>query len=134
MLRLCTAVGVLQSMIEIWGEGATWEELFQSVKDYHSHLKQPWRGPEVSFKIVVDGWGKAVKQVQQLELINKLEFLDLKVAAMLIAHTALQSCQDSVRKYALAMQGPIRMQHPDVTFRLIVADPTENNGLPNEVR
>lgn len=32
------------------------------------------------------------------------------------------------------VQGPIRMQNPDVSFRIIIADSSDNNGLPSEVQ
>jgi len=35
--------------------------------------------PNISFKILVDGWGRAVKQEQQLDIINKFDFLGLQV-------------------------------------------------------
>jgi len=35
--------------------------------------------PNISFKVLVDGWGRAVKQEQQLDIINKFDFLGLQV-------------------------------------------------------
>ncbi|KAL0027841.1 hypothetical protein WJX77_009882 [Trebouxia sp. C0004] len=95
---------LVKSFLEVWGEGATWEELLASIQAYPRECIQRWCMPNISFKILVDGWGRAVKQEQQLDIINKFDFLGL--------------------------QGPIKMQTPDLTLRVIIADPADNNGLP----
>ncbi len=69
----------MQSFLEIWGEGATWEEVFASIQAYPKERIQQWCMPNISFKILVDGWGRAVKQEQQLDIINKFGFLGLQV-------------------------------------------------------
>lgn len=66
--------------MEVWGEGATWEELTEAVKSFPAHLKQPWGTSQTSFKLVVDGWGKVIKHQQQLEIIEKFDFLGFTVS------------------------------------------------------
>jgi len=70
---------LLQSFIEVWGEGASWNELLASVKALPAGRIDPWNSPDISFKIVVDGWGKAIKQAEQLSIVNMFHFLNLKV-------------------------------------------------------
>lgn len=55
------------------------------MRDFPTHLKQPWRTSQTSFKMVVDGWGKAIKQQQQLEIIHKFEFLGFTVGTCLVS-------------------------------------------------
>ena len=74
-----------QSLIEVWGEGSTWEELIKAVHNFPIHLKQPWSTSQTSFKMIVDGWGKAIKQQQQLEIIEKFDFLQFTVGHALIS-------------------------------------------------
>ena len=69
----------VQGFIEVWGEGETWEELLSSVERFPRHRIECWDNPATSFKIVVDGWGRAIKQEAQLSIINKFDFLGLQV-------------------------------------------------------
>ncbi len=69
----------VQSFLEVWGEGATWEELLASIQAYPRERIQRWCMPNISLKVLVDGWGRAVKQEQQLDIINKFDFLGLQV-------------------------------------------------------
>lgn len=33
-----------QAFLEVWGEGSSWEELFESIRAYPAHLKAPYEG------------------------------------------------------------------------------------------
>ena len=69
----------LQGFLEVWGEGSTFEELCAAIRAFPEHRKQRWSHPHLSFKIVVDGWGRSISQQEQLELIDQLAFLNMAV-------------------------------------------------------
>ena len=68
-----------QGFLEVWGEGTTLEELCTAIRSFPEHRKQRWSQPHLSFKIVVDGWGRSISQQEQLELIDQLAFLNMAV-------------------------------------------------------
>ena len=68
-----------QGFLEVWGEGSTFEELCAAIRAFPPHRKQRWSQPHLSFKIVVDGWGRSISQQEQLELIDQLAFLNMAV-------------------------------------------------------
>ncbi|KAL3152268.1 hypothetical protein ABBQ32_001345 [Trebouxia sp. C0010 RCD-2024] len=98
---------LVKGFLELWGEGETWDKLIASVRSFPIARRKRWTDPSITFKFVVDGWGKAIKQQDQIAIMHKFQFLGL--------------------------QGPIKMHCPDLTLRIIVADSSDNNGLPGEV-
>lgn len=43
-----------QVFLEVWGEGSSWEELFESIRAYPEHLKAPYtEADEVSNALVI---------------------------------------------------------------------------------
>ena len=36
----------MQVFLEIWGEGETWEGLFEAIRAYPQELKQPYEGED----------------------------------------------------------------------------------------
>jgi hypothetical protein len=57
---------------EVWGTGRTLPELKASLRQCAAKVKEPWCRPELSFKWIVDGFGKKILQPQQLELMREL--------------------------------------------------------------
>ncbi|KAG2422078.1 hypothetical protein HYH02_015518, partial [Chlamydomonas schloesseri] len=82
-------------LIEVWGEGSTWEELEAALRAYPEAAMAPWTGPDQSFKVVVDTFGSKLSMDQQLDMIEKLEFLPFK--------------------------GKVKLRSPDLQFVLLVA-------------
>ncbi|KAJ2840435.1 hypothetical protein FBU31_000414 [Coemansia sp. 'formosensis'] len=78
---------LIRYIIEYWGSGATYEELF-------SHLKQdPSRWSDYmtcSFKFTVDAFGRSLTQKEKVSAIESFSFM--------------------------ACEGPIKMKNPDVEF------------------
>ena len=68
-----------QGFLELWGEGETWDELIASVKSFPKARRECWNEPNITFKFVVDGWGKAIKQEDQIAIMHKFQFLGLQV-------------------------------------------------------
>ena len=40
-----------QGCFEVWGEGATWEELQHAVNAYPEHRKLPWLASDMTMKV-----------------------------------------------------------------------------------
>ncbi|KAG2435965.1 hypothetical protein HYH02_011679 [Chlamydomonas schloesseri] len=90
-------------LIEVWGEGSTWEELEAALRAYPEAAMAPWTGPDQSFKVVVDTFGSKLSMDQQLDMIEKLEFLPFK--------------------------GKVKLRSPDLQFVLLVVDCEDNDSL-----
>ncbi|KAJ2608780.1 hypothetical protein H4S08_004322 [Coemansia sp. RSA 1365] len=78
---------LVKSIVEYWGSGSTYDELFAEVK------QQPERWTEhknSSFKFTVDGFGKSLSQEEKISTIESFSFL--------------------------GFEGPIRMKDPSVEF------------------
>lgn len=69
-----------QVMIEVWGEGSTFEELQEAITAFPDELKEPWMQPEQSFRITVEGYGFHCKGNEEVHsIIERLHFLPMKV-------------------------------------------------------
>lgn len=62
----------LQGMFEIWGHGCTIAELKQSLRDCPQHIKAPWMDKSVSFRFVVEGFGKKIPDEEKLVLMDEV--------------------------------------------------------------
>ncbi len=65
--------------MEVWGEGSTWEELQAAVEACPASVKDPWLGPERSFRVHVESYGRSMPMDEQLDYIRKLEFIPFQV-------------------------------------------------------
>ena len=50
-MRAASQSPAMQGFFEVWGEGATWEELVQSVNAIPEACKLPWLGSNTSMKV-----------------------------------------------------------------------------------
>ena len=67
-------------------------------------MKSPYYPESVSFRIIVDGWGRKLSQEEKVQSIEELRDLPLK--------------------------GRIDLKNPDVVYWLIIADPNNTSGFP----
>lgn len=72
-------VEIIQGLYEVWGEGEDWRGLEESIKRRSKRLFEQWRSAEISWKINVDCCFHSIPHRDQMELINKLSFLDFQV-------------------------------------------------------
>ncbi|GBG83500.1 hypothetical protein CBR_g37214 [Chara braunii] len=103
---------LLKGVFEVWGEGATYDELENSVKSYLTVEKEKtaaYLTAGSSFKIVVDGFGKIFSMQEQIQRIERLSYIPF--------------------------QGKVNLKSPDHKFWLIesVVGEGVNNGLPPRV-
>uniref|UniRef100_R7W1E7 tRNA (guanine(10)-N(2))-methyltransferase n=1 Tax=Aegilops tauschii TaxID=37682 RepID=R7W1E7_AEGTA len=77
--RLCRtlhALGLLvKGIFELWGQGATYDELEKAIREYPDERKLPYLTPESSFKIVVDSFGKVISFEEQNEIIKGFTYI-----------------------------------------------------------
>ena len=81
-----------QGIYELWGEGEDMADLQRSIQSSSADKMAPWCSHDISFKVAVDGWGQALTQEQQVELIEQLAFLPLKVRCVAILNPPKGSC------------------------------------------
>jgi hypothetical protein len=61
-----------KGVFELWGWGNTLSQLKESLRRCAPEVKEPWFRPHLSFKWVVDGFGKRLAQPRQIELMTEL--------------------------------------------------------------
>lgn len=57
-------------MFEIWGHGTSLAELTQSLKECPWKTKAPWIDKNVSFRFVVEGFGRKIPEEEKLALMD----------------------------------------------------------------
>lgn len=73
-------IGILvKGMYELWGEGSSYEELEEAIKEYPDEHKSPYLAPESTFRIIVDSFGKVISFQEQNERIQGLTYIPFKV-------------------------------------------------------
>eukprot|EP00271_Cylindrocystis_brebissonii_P008870 TRINITY_DN23399_c0_g1_i1.p1 TRINITY_DN23399_c0_g1~~TRINITY_DN23399_c0_g1_i1.p1 ORF type:complete len:512 (+),score=78.13 TRINITY_DN23399_c0_g1_i1:226-1761(+) len=78
---------LLKGIYEVWGDGATIDEVEAAVKAFPEEQKAPYLAADTSFKIVVDRFGHVLSMTEQRAKIEQLAFIpfegnvDLKNAA-----------------------------------------------------
>ncbi|GFR46055.1 hypothetical protein Agub_g7525 [Astrephomene gubernaculifera] len=90
-------------LVEVWGEGADWGELQAAIEACPEQVKAPWLSPSLSFKVVVESFGRSVAMEEQLEAIHRLEFIPF--------------------------QGSVRLRDPEVQFVLLMCDAGDHGSL-----
>ncbi|KAK8698690.1 hypothetical protein V6N13_114799 [Hibiscus sabdariffa] len=87
------------------GEGSSYEELEEAIKSHPDERKLPHLGPESTFRITVDSFGKVMSLQEHNERIRGLSCIPFK--------------------------GRVSLKNPDINFWLMETDESAtNNGLP----
>ncbi|KAM3370538.1 hypothetical protein ACQJBY_011971 [Aegilops geniculata] len=66
---------LVKGIFELWGQGATYDELEKAIREYPDERKLPYLTPESSFKIVVDSFGKVISFEEQNEIIKGFTYI-----------------------------------------------------------
>lgn len=69
----------MKGMYELWGEGSSYEELEESIKNCPDDLKLPYLSSDTTFKITVDSFGKIMSFQDQNDRIRQLSYIPFKV-------------------------------------------------------
>ena len=75
---------LVKGIFELWGQGATYDELERAIRQYPDEWKLLYLTPESSFKIVVDSFGKVISFEEQNEIIKGFTYIPFEVAATVL--------------------------------------------------
>ncbi|OVA20948.1 putative RNA methylase domain [Macleaya cordata] len=96
---------LVKGIYELWGEGSSYEELEEAIKNYPDDQKVPYLTSESTFRIIVDSFGKALSFQEQNERIQKFAYIPFK--------------------------GRVNLKNPDHKFWVMETDDYgSSNGLP----
>ncbi|VAH58316.1 unnamed protein product [Triticum turgidum subsp. durum] len=96
---------LVKGIYELWGQGATYDELEKAIRAYPDERKLPYLTPESSFKIIVDSFGKAVSFEEQNAIIKRFTYIPF--------------------------EGRVNLKKPDHKFFVLETDDYgPQNGLP----
>ncbi|CAG9460614.1 unnamed protein product [Pedinophyceae sp. YPF-701] len=99
---ICDRAALVKSMIQVWAEGATLDELVEDVRRQPPETFERYISQQESFKVIVDYFGRRVSTRDQQDVFDKLAFLRLG--------------------------GKVSLTNPEQLYIVIRADP---DGLPN---
>ena len=72
--------GILcRALFEVWGEGSTYDEVHAAVKQYPPELQAPFMASHLSFKVVVESFGRRVTLEEQKEKIDQFSYMPIQV-------------------------------------------------------
>lgn len=96
---------LLKGIFEVWGAASCHEELKAAIESYPEARKAPYLAADSTFKILVDCFGKVVSLKEQMQHIEKFDYIPFK--------------------------GKVDLRKPEHKFWFLEADShTVNNGLP----
>lgn len=72
-LAVAAQAVLLHFLVEPWGEGASWEELFAAVNSYPEEQRGRFAAEDQSFRVRVEAWGRKVSSDEQLDIIESLQ-------------------------------------------------------------
>lgn len=70
---------LVKGIYELWGEGSSFEELEEAIKNYPDERKLPYITSDSTFKIIVDSFGKVISFQEQNDRIQALSYIPFKV-------------------------------------------------------
>lgn len=66
-------------MYEVWGEGSSYAELEEAIRNYPEDRMLPYLSSDTTFKITVDSFGKVFSFQEQNDRIKGLSYVPFKV-------------------------------------------------------
>lgn len=82
---------LVKGLYELWGEGNSYEELEEAIKNCPDEQKLPYLTSESTFKISVDSFGKVISFQEQNDRIQGLSYIPFKVFLVLFVFSILVS-------------------------------------------
>ncbi|KAF8068156.1 Tr1 [Scenedesmus sp. PABB004] len=71
--RIVERAVLIRAMLELWGEGGSFEELADAIAAHPAAAKAPYLGRGVTFRVLLDAWGFTWTPEQQARLFAGLE-------------------------------------------------------------
>jgi tRNA (guanine10-N2)-methyltransferase len=87
---------LVKGIYELWGHGATYDELEKAIREYPEERKLPYLTPESSFKIIVDSFGKVISFEEQNEIIKGFDYIPFEVTATILPCTTVLAFNTSL--------------------------------------
>ncbi|KAG8409457.1 hypothetical protein J3459_017493 [Metarhizium acridum] len=115
--RLIRRSILAQSVHELWGTGATFDALHQSVKERTSKLWADYKS--VSFKFTIDSYQGTHSNNERLSIINTFDYLPFEGP---IRRLVGKSSRETVLKFDLKKRGYISTTSMDSELSLITAN------------
>ncbi|KAL6139270.1 hypothetical protein ACLB2K_064547 [Fragaria x ananassa] len=104
-IKIANRSVLVKGMYELWGEGGSYEELEESIRNYPDERKLPYLESDSTFKINVDTFGKVLSLQDQTQRIKGFHYIPFK--------------------------GRVNLRNPEHKFWLMETDNYgANNGLP----
>jgi tRNA (guanine10-N2)-methyltransferase len=75
-VRIASRVILMRGLLEVWGEGATYDECLASARAYPAARKEPYM--DATFCIRVEAFGRHLSQSDALERLNRFESLGFR--------------------------------------------------------
>ncbi|KAK0591191.1 hypothetical protein LWI29_036708 [Acer saccharum] len=69
---------LVKGIYEVWGEGGSYEELEEAIKNYPDDRKLPYLTADSTFRIIVDSFGKVMSFQEQNDRIKGLAYIPFK--------------------------------------------------------
>ena len=79
----------MKGIYELWGHGATYDELEKAIREYPDDRKLPYLTPESSFKIIVDSFGKVISFEEQNAIIKGFTYIPFEVTPTVLPCTTV---------------------------------------------
>ncbi|CAL1279323.1 unnamed protein product [Larinioides sclopetarius] len=102
--KIMSRTVLIRSAYELWARSKTISELHNNLKIIPKDFVEPYCGEDVSFRIMVESFGKKLSKEHKVERIDELVFL--------------------------GFEGPIKLNNPDHSFLLMEYFGTDRNSAP----
>ncbi|KAG8193817.1 hypothetical protein JTE90_029551 [Oedothorax gibbosus] len=104
--KIMSRTVLIRSAYELWAKSKTLTDIHSKMKDVPKSFSEPYRKKDVSFRILVESFGKKINLDYKVKRIEELEFMDFK--------------------------GPIKLNNPDQSFVFMEYYGCDRNNSPEE--
>lgn len=104
VMKIMSRTVLIKSAYELWAKSKTLADLHMQLKKLPTPYTEPYCGIDVSFRIMVESFGKKISKDYKVQRIDELEFL--------------------------SFEGPIKLKDPDHSFLLMEYYGTDRNNAP----
>eukprot|EP00301_Raphidiophrys_heterophryoidea_P016827 c26498_g1_i1.p1 GENE.c26498_g1_i1~~c26498_g1_i1.p1 ORF type:complete len:446 (-),score=86.47 c26498_g1_i1:12-1298(-) len=69
--RISEKMVLLRVVIDVWGHGDSMEQCIAATQNADPQIVEPWCGPDSSFRMVVDGFGRSYPNEEKVQLMEQ---------------------------------------------------------------
>lgn len=112
-------------MLELWGQGQTYEELHEAVRSVPASVTHPHFVIDKSFRVYVETFCKTISHEEK---VDKIEVkINLLLSRLLLFVTFVWQSFSY-----LPVEGPVSLTNPDVKLYLLEYYGLDPNNIPEE--